>query len=172
MQLSFKINTTKKEVFAAIEKYLSQQNLKIEKQDHNRPWGGFFVLEEGEAKKFISIFFSHLTIDEISISGKLSPKILLIAPEKRLSWQYHHRRAEIWKLIGGKAKIITSEDDNQKESRELNKGDIVQLNQGCRHRLIGDKEEWGIVAEIWQHTDPAEPSNEEDIIRLQDDFGR
>ena len=172
MQQSFKINTTKKEVFAEVEQYLYQQNLTIEKEDYNRPWGGFFVLVEEDAKKFISIFFSHLSIEQINISGKLSPKILVVAPDKRLSWQYHHRRAEIWKLIGGKAKIVTSEDDNETESKPLSKGDIVQLSQGCRHRLIGDPEEWGIIAEIWQHTDSQQPSDEEDIIRLQDDFGR
>ncbi len=31
---------------------------------------------------------------------------------------------------------------------------------------------FGIVAEIWQHTDPTNPSEEDDIVRLQDDFGR
>jgi hypothetical protein len=39
-----------------------------------------------------------------------------------------------------------------------------------RHRLIG-LDDFGVVAEIWQHTD-AIPSDEEDIIRVQDDFGR
>jgi hypothetical protein len=29
-----------------------------------------------------------------------------------------------------------------------------------------------MVAEIWQHTDPNHPSDEDDIVRLQDDFGR
>jgi mannose-6-phosphate isomerase len=29
-----------------------------------------------------------------------------------------------------------------------------------------------VVAEIWQHTDADYPSDEEDIIRVQDDFGR
>ena len=31
---------------------------------------------------------------------------------------------------------------------------------------------FAVVAEIWQHTDPEHPSDEDDIIRLQDDFGR
>jgi hypothetical protein len=31
---------------------------------------------------------------------------------------------------------------------------------------------WGVVAEIWQHTDPAVPSDEDDIIRVQDDYNR
>jgi hypothetical protein len=45
------------------------------------------------------------------------------------------------------------------------------LKKGERHRLIGF-ETWGVVAEFWQHTDPTNPSNEEDIIRLQDDYSR
>ena len=42
--------------------------------------------------------------------------------------------------------------------------------QGVRHRLIG-LDDYAVVAEIWQHTDKI-PSDEEDIIRVQDDFGR
>ena len=96
---------------------------------------------------------------------------MVVAPEKRLSWQYHHRRAEIWKLIGGIAGVVISNTDEQKEPQQLNIGDIIQLKQGERHRLIG-LSGWGIVAEIWRHTDPSNPSDEEDIVRLQDDFGR
>ena len=107
----------------------------------------------------------------MNISGKLSPKILVVAPEKRLSWQYHNRRAEIWKLIGGTAAVITSSTDHENEKMYLKIGDIVQLKQGERHRLVG-LETWGIVAEIWRHTDAENPSDEEDIVRLQDDFGR
>jgi len=45
------------------------------------------------------------------------------------------------------------------------------MDKGERHRLIR-LDSWGVVAEIWQHTDKEEPSDEDDIIRLQDDFGR
>ena len=51
-----------------------------------------------------------------------------------------------------------------------NPGDQIKLQQGIRHRLVGLKD-FGVVAEIWQHTDPV-PSDEDDIIRVQDDFGR
>ena len=171
MPLNFSIDTPKELVFESIAEYLHQQNLKIAKQDDTRPWGGFFVLDEAEAEKFISLYFSHLTKDELNISGKLSPKILVVAPNKRLSWQYHHRRAEIWKLIGGVAGVITSDTDEEKEITTLNMGDIIQLKQGERHRLLG-LEGWGVVAEIWRHTDKENPSNEDDIVRMQDDFGR
>ncbi|MBK8710632.1 MAG: phosphoheptose isomerase [Niastella sp.] len=164
-------NWEKREVFDEIEQFLAKKQLKIDKKDENRPWGGFFVIDEEEAEKFISHFFPHLKIEDLSISGKLSPKILLVAPQKRLSWQYHHRRAEIWKLIGGEAGVITSDDDKERQKKNLQQGDIVELKQGERHRLIG-VENWGIIAEIWRHTDKDNPSDEEDIVRLQDDFGR
>ena len=172
MQLSFDSNTSRQNVFEGVEKYLQEQNINIDKQDSRRPWGGFFVIEENEAAKFISIFFSHLTKEELSISGRLSPKILIVEPNKRLSWQYHHRRAEIWKLIGGNVKVATSDTDEETEVAILNPGDIIQLSKGTRHRLIGTANNWGIVAEIWQHTDADNASDEDDIVRLQDDFGR
>lgn len=171
MSLHFSPDTPKELVFESVAEYLHQHNLKVEKQDSTRPWGGFFVLDEMEAEKFIALYFSHLTKKALTITGKLSPKILVVAPEKRLSWQYHHRRAEIWKLIGGTAAVITSDSDEEKETTLLNIGDIIQLKQGERHRLIG-LDGWGIVAEIWRHTNEANPSDEDDIVRVQDDFGR
>jgi len=171
MSLHFSAATDKATVFEKVTTYLKEQSLLVDKKDDSRPWGGFFVLDEAEAEKFISLYFPHLTKDELTISGKLSPKILVVGPNKRLSWQYHHRRAEIWKLIGGVAGVVTSDTDHEKETTHLAIGDIVQLQKGERHRLIG-LDGWGIVAEIWQHTDADNPSNEDDIVRLQDDFGR
>jgi mannose-6-phosphate isomerase len=52
---------------------------------------------------------------------------------------------------------------------EMNK--TLTLFKGERHRLLG-LNEWGIIAEIWQHTDATDPSDEDDIVRLQDDYGR
>lgn len=171
MSLNFSNTTAKELVFEDITEYLHRKNIKISKQDNTRPWGGFFVIEEVEAEKFINLYFPDFTKEALNITGKLSPKILVVAPEKRLSWQYHHRRSEIWKLIGGTADVVTSDTNEEKETKHLNIGDIIQLQQGERHRLIG-LENWGIVAEIWQHTDADNPSNEDDIVRLQDDFGR
>jgi mannose-6-phosphate isomerase len=39
------------------------------------------------------------------------------------------------------------------------------MDKGERHRLIG-LASCGVIAEIWQHTDPKDPSDEEDIVRL------
>ncbi len=171
MELNFLSNTPKELIFEHIAEYLHHKNLRVSNQDNTRPWGGFFVINENETQKFINLYFPQLTTESLSISGKLSPKILVIAPGQRLSWQYHYRRAEIWKLIGGTAAVITSNTDEEKDTKYLKIGDIIRLKQGERHRLIGLKD-WGLVAEIWQHTDIKNPSNEDDIVRLQDDFGR
>ncbi len=158
-------------VFERIEKQVEKAGFRIDKQDRSRPWGGFFVIDEAQAPLFIETYFPHLSVADFAGYEKLSPKILIVAPHKRLSWQYHFRRAEIWKLIGGKASVVTSDTDEQKNLHVLKIGEVVNLKQGERHRLVG-MDEWGIIAEIWQHTDPKHPSNEDDIVRLDDDFGR
>lgn len=169
--MNFKPDTSKENVFRIVTDFLSEKNLSVASQDDTRPWGGFFVIDEAYADTFITAFFPHLSKAELSIAGKLSPKILVVAPDKRLSWQYHHRRAEIWKLIGGESAVMKSDTDEEKEIIHLKMGDIVELKQGERHRLIGT-ENWGIIAEIWRHTDANNPSDEDDIVRVQDDFGR
>jgi quercetin dioxygenase-like cupin family protein len=67
--------------------------------------------------------------------------------------------------------VATNLTDEEVEPKTYNDGDIIVLQKGERHRLIG-ADNFGIVTEIWQHTDPAHPSDEDDIVRLQDDFGR
>ena len=158
-------------VFKKVSDFLKEKDLTATSHDNSRPWGGFYVIDESQAAKFITLFFPHLTQAALNISGKLSPKILIVAPTKRLSWQYHHRRAEIWKLIAGEAAVMISDSDEENEIITLNKGDIIELKQGERHRLIGTNN-WGIIAEIWRHTETDNPSDENDIVRLQDDFGR
>lgn len=156
--------------FNEIKSYLDQMDLRVVGMDDARPWGGFFVIDENDSAKFINLFFPVLDQSALS-GGKISPKILMVQPGKKLSWQYHHRRSEVWKLIDGEAAVAKSETDVEAERIQLHKGDIVELKQGERHRLIG-LGDWGVVAEIWVHTDHSNPSNEEDIVRLQDDFGR
>lgn len=164
-------STDKSAVFEKAEKLLTDQGFEIDKQDQTRPWGGFFVINEEQAQKFSDSFFAGLDVQDLKISGKLSPKILIVAPQKRLSWQYHHRRAEIWRVIDGTVGVVTSDTDEEAQVRHLNPGDTIKLRQGERHRLVG-LTEFAVLAEIWQHTDVEHPSNEDDIVRVQDDFGR
>jgi len=162
---------TKQEIFADIERTLTEQGFNIDKQDQTRPWGGFFVLDESQAQQFADTYFDGLDVQDLKISGKLSPKILVVAPHKRLSWQYHHRRAEIWQVIKGDVGVVISDTDEEKEVQTKHPGDVIKLEKGERHRLVG-LDSWGVLAEIWQHTDSENPSDEDDIVRVQDDFGR
>ena len=157
--------------FNKISEKLKLQNLNIVDKDIDRPWGGFFVIDEENSQDFANIYLDGLEIDKLKKSGKLSPKILIIAPNKRLSWQYHHRRSEIWKVVSGEIKVVTSHDDIERNEEILKEGDEIKLYKGERHRIIG-MDEYAVVAEIWIHTDKDNPSDENDIVRVQDDFDR
>ena len=161
----------KESVFKKTQHFLQQKKFKISNLDKSRPWGGFFVIDESQASYFTSFFFPHLKMSDIQVTAKLSPKILIVAPKERLSWQFHYRRSEIWKVINGQVGFASSMNDYENSSKMLVAGDCVMLEKEERHRLIG-LDSWAIIAEIWQHTDIENLSNEEDIVRLQDDFGR
>ena len=153
------------------EDQIKSKGFKVVSKDFERPWGGFLVIDESQAQNFSNQFFKGLDVQTLKIGGKLSPKILIVKPKTRLSWQYHHRRAEIWRVFKGECGIIRSHTDKENEMKIYNEGDQIKLKQGERHRLIG-LDDYCLVAEIWQHTDKNNPSNEEDIVRVKDDFGR
>ena len=169
--ISIEAEQRKNEVFETVENYLSDLGFVISSRDLNRPWGGFLVLDESQILKFKSEFFAAVDLTEKQLSQKLSPKFLIVAPGARLSWQYHFRRAEVWRLIAGKSALSRSESDDQGTVEDMKLGEVVFLARGERHRLIGS-DTWGVVAEIWMHSDPENPSDENDIVRLQDDYSR
>lgn len=158
-------------IFKQVEQALSNAGFEFERKDFNRPWGGFFVIEASQTAKFAERYFPDFALADLTKGLKVSPKILLVAPHKRLSWQYHFRRSEIWKVVRGTVGIIKNDTDEQTPLLEYSVGDTVILQKGERHRLVG-LGDWGMVAEIWQHTDPEHLSDENDIVRLQDDFNR
>jgi mannose-6-phosphate isomerase len=157
--------------YLELEELIKSKGFNIISKDFERPWGGFLVIDESQAQDFSNQFFKGLNVQTLKIRGKLSPKILIVKPKARLSWQYHQRRAEIWRVFKGECGIIRSDTNMENQMKIYNEGDQIKLKQGERHRLIG-LEEYCLVAEIWQHTDKNNPSNEEDIVRIQDDFGR
>jgi mannose-6-phosphate isomerase-like protein (cupin superfamily) len=162
--------TGKAEVFNEVRDFLQNHRLSIRREDQTRPWGGFFVLDENEIDRFLKLFFPTIAPDQI-IGLKLSPKVLLVAPHCRLSWQYHNRRAERWTVIKGPVQVAISDTDEEGKVVTVQADNSISLRQGQRHRLMG-LDTWGIVAEIWQHTNPAIPSDEDDIVRVQDDYNR
>jgi mannose-6-phosphate isomerase len=158
-------------MFKKVRKEILDLGLNIQSIDFNRPWGGFFVIEEDHVQEFANVYFSGFDIDKLMVSGKLSPKILLVKPGARLSWQYHYRRSETWKVIYGPVGVNKSFDNIEGETIKYQKGEVIVFKKEERHRLIG-LDNWGVVAEFWQHTDMNCPSDEEDIVRLDDDYNR
>jgi len=157
--------------FSGILNKLAKQGLTIVAADKQRPWGGFFVIDEDQAQEFADIYFDGLDVSGLRVAGKLSPKLLLVKPGARLSWQYHHRRKETWRVVEGPVGIARSLTDEQSIVETFHTGENVVMEMGERHRLIG-LDNWGVVAEFWQHADPDNPSDEDDIVRVQDDYNR
>jgi mannose-6-phosphate isomerase len=140
-------------------------------EDLTRPWGGFLLISQADVRRFIQAYFPDAGLQDVGEQLALSPKLLLVAPGRRLSWQYHRRRSEIWRIVEGPVGISRSLTDEEAPMRSYSPREVLRLELGERHRLIG-LDTWGVVAEIWQHTDVASPSDEFDIVRVADDYQR
>ena len=90
-------------------------------------------------------------------------KRITVAPGQKLSLQYHHRRAEHWMLTKGKA--IVQIGDKEFETLP---GEYRYIPLGEKHRLtnIGDDELVLIEVQVGSYL------GEDDIVRLQDVYGR
>lgn len=151
---------------------LHGSRLRVVGEDLARPWGGFLVVAQGDLQRFVSAHFANADIpSDPATSAAMSPKVLLVAPGMRLSWQYHLRRSEVWRILEGPVGVSHGFADDEAPMHTFGAGDLLQLGVGERHRLAG-LGTWGVVAEIWVHADPLSPSDERDIVRLTDDHQR
>lgn len=170
-------NTEERDKLAFVAEIVGDVQLaeyKIVEIDDLKPWGAYIRIDSSQAGRFIEEFFPGLTIEDARLGmeeAELSPKLLIISPDQRLSWQYHLRRAGRWAFLtsGIYYKSVT---DEQGDPIAATVGDVVQFKKGERHRLASLPGSYTIVAEIWQHADSNNPSNEEDIVRLSDDYQR
>ncbi len=90
-------------------------------------------------------------------------KRIEVVPGKRLSYQRHARRAEHWFVVSGRA-CVTLEG----VSSEVSAGQAVDIPHGCAHRV----ENPGGVPLVLIEVQRGEYFGEDDIVRLEDDFGR
>ena len=140
----------------------------ITHEDFNRPWGGFFQIDQRQSQKFVHTFISkEINLDSL----KISPKILIVEPNQRLSWQFHNRRKEIWKVYRNEVGVIRYLTNFENDLIIKKEGEVIHFDNQERHRLVGLKK-IGVVAEIWIHTDLNNLSDENDIVRLSDDYKR
>ena len=107
-----------------------------------RPWGTFTVLDEGENFKV---------------------KRIEVLPGKRLSYQKHSQRAEHWVVVQGTAKVTL---DGREMTIET--GQAIDIAIGAAHRV----ENPGAVPLLFIEVQRGNYLGEDDIVRLQDDFGR
>lgn len=167
--------TPKHVALARVRDMLHELDYTIVEADEARPWGAFYRMADDQAERFIGEFFPGLSMRDAQLGKdelQLSPKILIVSPGQRLSWQYHHRRAERWRFLTPGA-YYRSDDDEPGDKIIAEVGTSVQFGCGERHRLSAkDAKGYVLVAEIWQHTDPDNPSSEDDIVRLADDYKR
>lgn len=168
-------SNNKVEMIADIIEFATQAGYSIADVDDTKPWGGYVRFDYKDGDRFISEFFPDINPEQARLGipdAELSPKILLVEPKQRLSWQVHGRRAERWKFLnkGGYHKSTNADDPG--DLIEAQAGDEVQFEAGECHRLVGAEDAYTFVAEIWQHSDKNNPSDEADITRLQDDYQR
>jgi len=107
-----------------------------------RPWGTFTVLDEGNNFKV---------------------KRIEVLPGKRLSYQKHSQRAEHWVVVQGTAKV-TLDDRNSMVAT----GQAIDIAIGSAHRVENPGADTLIFIEVQRGS----YLGEDDIVRLQDDFGR
>jgi mannose-6-phosphate isomerase len=107
-----------------------------------RPWGSYEVLEDAPTFKV---------------------KRIQVLPGKRLSYQKHSQRAEHWFVVEGTAKVTL--DGNEITIRT---GEAIDIPVGAAHRVENPGNEDLIFIEVQRGT----YLGEDDIVRLQDDYGR
>ena len=108
-----------------------------------RPWGSFTILDEGENFKV---------------------KRLEVLPGKRLSYQRHSQRAEHWFVVRGTAKVTLNDAEILVET-----GEALDIPLGAAHRIENSP---GNEKLIIIETQTGDYFGEDDIERLDDDFGR
>jgi len=108
----------------------------------HRPWGYFCVLADEPEHKV---------------------KRIVIFPKQRLSLQRHLRRREHWYVVQGSS-IVTID----KDQIHLERGQSVDIPQGAWHRIMNIGDDNLVVIEV----QGGDYFGEDDIERLEDDYGR
>lgn len=170
-QIELSATTTKEHAIKAVRHFVQRYKLRVAEETWDRPWGGYIVITQDSVENFVKHFFAEHFRVLAAQQNVLKGKLMLIAPQNRLSWHYHNRRSEYERVLAGPVGIIISPTDLESSLGEYQSGDLIPIAVAERHRFVG-LNNWAILAEIWKHTDPTRPSNEQDIVRLSDDYGR
>ena len=113
-----------------------------ETRRENRPWGHFEVLLDEPGYKV---------------------KRLVVEPGARLSLQFHRHRSEHWHIAVGKGLATVGEQETL-----VQEGRSVDIPSNTQHRIENTGESPLAFIEIQR----GERLDEDDIVRVQDDYGR
>ena len=91
-------------------------------------------------------------------------KRIELLPAKRLSYQKHRRRAEHWFVVQGTATVTLNDEKILVET-----DNTIDIKIGDAHRVENPHESETLIFIEIQRGDYL---GEDDIIRLEDDFGR
>ena len=108
----------------------------------HRPWGSFEILLDTEYCKV---------------------KRIIVKPKQRLSYQCHYKRDECWVIVQGEA-TVTLDD----KIHTFIEGQVVQIEYGTKHRVENKTDKDLIFIE----TQTGTYFGEDDIVRIEDDYGR
>jgi len=111
-------------------------------EEDHRPWGYYTVLSDEADYKV---------------------KRIVVYPGKRLSLQRHRRRSEHWYVVSGNAVVTLDERDVP-----LRAGEAVDIPKGAAHRVMNP----GDVNLAFIEVQTGDYFGEDDIERLEDDYGR
>ena len=108
----------------------------------HRPWGTYTILEDNQGYKI---------------------KKILVKPNKKLSLQKHYHRNEHWIVVSGTATVIV---EDKKYLVRPNESTYIKM--GETHRLENN----GKIPVVLIEVQVGEYTEEDDIIRIKDDFNR
>jgi mannose-6-phosphate isomerase len=108
-----------------------------------RPWGNYTVIDDGAADHKV--------------------KRIVVHPGKRLSYQLHHQRAEHWFIVSGTARVTLDG-----HVTTLGPGQAIDIPLEASHRMANEGDVDVVFIEVQHGT----YFGEDDIVRLEDDFGR
>mgnify|MGYP001160825629 FL=1 len=107
-----------------------------------RPWGMFEILLDSDNCKV---------------------KRITVKPGGRLSYQYHHKRSEVWTIVSGEAYMLLND-----ELSLHTYGETIFIPQGTKHRVENKGQDDLVFIEV-QH---GSYFGEDDIVRIEDDYNR
>lgn len=114
----------------------------IEHLTINRPWGSYTILDQGERYKI---------------------KKILVNPQQTLSLQKHYHRSEHWVVVKGTAQVQIENSDTY-----VHENESIYVPKGAVHRVTNPGK---VPLEIIE-TQVGEYLGEDDIVRLEDIYGR